>query len=782
MIEIEKNFQPVPTVIDDVLKYGKKYLNNVLIYNIKTIDSQGEETLITLTKKNFFIDNITKESNSFKFNWSFLNYSTNEITFCLEIIDDKYNLLYQSDYFVRGYQVPLKFYKVFIPLGYLNRNKKYYYRVRAFNNKEIYNYYFPNQRGNEILDIDKLKQLFEKNIDGGEAFIDNYIDKKINEGTLSNDSIKYFLTLLTNPIDNSIIRVDNNSENYVNNSIFSNYAENLNEILHGKKSKFSLKEDKHFKSNNYLTEMFIDGKKMFSTDYIAKEKFDGLVNSYINSDVINQDSVIELESYYHSIKDSEKILCKYLLKDENDIKDLYSKGINVYSKKIGSYHRESDLIVFVKFRNSNSWQRVNPFRTKLDIHYNKENSFYITVRIKDNYITKPGTELMIVSNNILKKVFFKIDALNKLSKDYQVPCYFIPYSFITDSGEFINDLSNDLENIDIFIDGYRLYNDVDYTVLNPIKHLQLPSMILFKDIVNFDSKIEIVHRNSAKNSIYFSNSLIMNNNKSYIVLPDGYFPFIDKTFSVYINNRKVPEDCYRIINKKTLALENISSNKNILVKFYYEENNKLTEKLLQLYNQNENIEDKMLDLNGVQYCIDEWLKNNKQNDFKEKITENYIGLKYISQLSIYFKWLKTLYDSTKENKIIGFDANNDNLYQYPKKNLLIKIKENLPTYFNHLIKLNANRDYSSNRMEDNISITNISRIFQIFNYVDTYLKEKPNEDIPLDCNKDDSTIFDVFLNENVPIIVPYINNNILIDCNNTIDINNFEINNKGCDY
>ena len=55
--------------------------------------------------------------------------------------------------------------------------------------------------------------------------------------------------------------------------------------------------------------------------------------------------------------------------------------------------------------------------------------------------------------------------------------------------QHLNDLSNDIENTDIFVNGFRLYNDIDFTILNPLLHLQLPSMILFKDTINFERKL-----------------------------------------------------------------------------------------------------------------------------------------------------------------------------------------------------------------------------------------------------------------------------------------------------
>jgi len=96
----------------------------------------------------------------------------------------------------------------------------------------------------------------------------------------------------------------------------------------------------------------------------------------------------------------------------------------------------------------------------------------------------------------------------------------------------------------------------------------------------------------------------------------------------------------------------------------------------------------------------------------------------------------------------------------------------LPLYFNHHISVNANRAFNIRRFEDNVALFNPGRTYLIYKYSDNRFNNLI--DCDFDCNVLGSVEFLTFLNENISLILPYLNNNILIDCNEPQDRDNYK--------
>lgn len=772
-------------IISSFFKDSPININQIIESHIGSFDKSRLNILINATDdknntskkeveiKLYSIANLIKNPDKLEFSWDFINYSSSNIEMELEIIDEKRNILIQSDKIIKSYENnPINIITE-LKSKYINKDNLFY-RIKLVCLKDNWEEYYPTRYGvlfNYKFNINNLKsKTIYGNIRNDYDFLMNYLNKGIE---LDQSILEKMINLLTNPIDNKTFFInDNNKERYLVETPFTNYAEENNFGIHDNKLKFPIDELKNFVSNKYELNSYINGKKVFYTDLHQQEKYDGIGISYLKNNDIKNNSTIELESNQNSLINEEKISCKYLLQTNEDVKNLYNDGIIIKTGILGKFHIPKDFSIYVKFRNSNFWKRVNPVRTKIKVNYFNDKKYSITVIIKDNYIPVIGNEIMLVSNNLTNKMYFKVNQFNNFCEYYQVPCYFVPVSHINEDGEIVTEFMDDIENTEIYVNGYRLIPNKDFTLLNLSLHNQVPSLILFKDMIKFGSKIEIIYLDELKNTYYFCNQLdTREDNRAIITLDKEYPPFIKGTFSVFANNKKLDSTKYLIANSHTIVFNNTDTRKNFMIKFHYKDNEKINY-LLNLYNNITTYQDEQTELLGFNNYINKFITDNNIQSVLDTDKDSYLGIKFIYQLDTYYNYLKEMFNKIINNMECNLDCNNKDLFLTIKEKLIsIDFTKLLPLYFNHDLFLNCNRSYNEKRFEDNISIFNPSRIYLLYQEADKNFKN--NQDFIIDCNDLNKSTFLTFVNENIPIILPYINNNILIDCNNAINTKNF---------
>lgn len=761
---VQSKYLDSPINIDDLLKYNKDGFDKTHLYlNITAKDEKGASSEKIEEVELFFIEAFLKNKNVFT--WTFKNYSKLNIKMQVEIIDEKRDVIDRGEVIEKGFTVTEANIKSILPLKEY-KGDYYYYRLRVFCPEDALDKYYPTRKG-VLFKVDKdYKELKEMTVQGDIRYMDKFLmDRITNETVIDPNYLKKLINLLCNPLNTRVFKTTPGTrDNYISPIKHDSYAEDGSFGINEAKMQFTLKDVNDFISDKHQLNAYVNGKKIFKRDNNTQVKMDGISRSYLKESDVPDDATVELETFGNDVIDSEKILCKYLIETEEDVENIYTKGIEVYTNNIGKYFSHRDLALFVRFKNSNSWKRINPFRSRIQVNFDNEKRFSISVIVKDNYVPKIGNEIMVISNRIVNEMFYKINAYNLMAQYYQVPCYFVPVSQMTETGEVITEFMTDIENMEVFVNGYRLIPNVDFALINVPLHTQVPSMILFKDMLHFGSKVEVVYYDYRKNTYFFFSELPEREDKRAVVtLQDGSAPLIEGTFTIYANNKKVNNNQYEIINSKSLVLKNINTKKNIMIKFHHNEDELLI-RLLDLYKKYPSKEDIEAKKIGQDKFVDQYIKSKNTPIVEEKDKDVYLGLKYVYQLDVKYDYFEQLYQMIKDGIAPQLDANNESLFTGTKENpIVMDFMKKLPTYFNHDISINANRPYNEHRFEDNVALFNPGRTYLINTYVDRNLLQ--DSDVVFNCNDDNSIEFLTYLNENMPLILPYINNNILIDCN-----------------
>jgi hypothetical protein len=766
---IQSGYLNTPINIDEILEYNRDGFDKThLTLTIMAKDEVGASSEVVEEVPLYIIENLTKSGMSFS--WDFRNFSKIDIRMELEIINEQREVVNRGKLFEEGFNYDI-INITNTPPSMDYKEQYLYYRIRVYCPTENWDSYYPSRRGILFKLPKDYPELKQKTINGDIRYVYDWLMDNIDESQpIDPEYLKKLIDLICNPVNTKSFEITkNNKGTYLQTSSFDAYGEEASFGIHEPKLQFTMDEINHYIADKHILNSYVNGKKVFGRDNNTQLKLDGISRSYLKESDIPDNGTVELETFKSHLIDAEQYMCKYLLQTEKDTQDIYSIGVTIPSNRVGSYYDPRDFSIFVRFKNSNSWKRINPMRAKLSINYYDEERFSFNVVVKDNYVAKIGNEIMVVTNNVVDAMFYKTDAFNKLATYYQVPCYFVPVTHITDNGEVITEFMDDIKNIEVYVNGYRLVPNEDFALINILLHTQIPSILLFKDMTHFGSKIEVVYYDHMDNTYFFFSELPeREDGRAVVTIQEGSPPFIEGTFTVFANNKKLTSEQYEIINSRSIILKNIGTRKNIMIKFQHEDD-KLLRRFLSLYEANPSIEDLTAKSMGQVNYVNNYITTHTTFPIYETDEDYYIGLKYIYQLDSKYNYFEQMYDKIKADIAIDLDANNTNLFTNLKENpvALDRKPDSLPLYFNHDISVNCNRSFNVHRFEDNVALFNPGRSYLIYATVDRYFDKEM--DCDLDCNDTDKVEFLTYLNENIPLILPYLNNNILIDCNKAYD-------------
>jgi hypothetical protein len=770
----QSNFLDTPINLDELLQYNKDGFEKThLVLKITARDEQGAETEKEEEIPLFMIAGLAKSGNNFT--WKFKSYSKIPINMQIEIINEARDVIVRGQEFTKGFTVNEYTFNDKLPnIEY--KDDQYYYRLRVWVPIEAVDEYLPTRRG-VLFELEKpYRSLKETTIDGDIRFIHKFLMDRLENVTLVDPNyVKKLINIICNPVNNKVFKLTSGTKGrYLRTIRHDPYGEEASFGINDDKVQFTVDDANRFISDKHMLNSYINGKRVFRRDNNTQIKNDGISRSYLKDGDVPDNANVELESMRSHLIDSERLIVKHLIQTEEEVQQLYSEGITMRASNIGSYLSHRDLSVYVRFKNSNSWKRVNPVRTKIGVNFSNNKRFSVTVRIKDSFIPKIGNELMVVSNNITDAMYFKTDAFNQLANYYQVPCYFVPVTHVTESGEVITEFMSDIENTEVYVNGYRLVPNEDFALINVMLHGQIPSMLLFKDMTHFGSKIEVVYLDHRKNTYFFISELENRTDKRGIItLKHDSPPFIEGTFTIFANNKKLNSSQYQIINSRSIVLKgSVATRKNFMIKFHHD-NDELLIRLLELYKANPPLEDRQAQSIGQWNFVENWLKKNSTEVLADTDKDSYVGLKYVYQLNEKYNYFEQMYDMIKGGIAPDLDANNNNLFTDLKESpVIMDFLKKLPLYFNHDISVNCNRSFNEHRWEDNVALFNPGRAYLIHTTVDRHFDKLM--DCDFDCNVLDSVEFLTYLNENIPLILPYLNNNILIDCNESQSKDNYK--------
>ena len=746
--------------ISDIINYGNVSFKKPSIrLSIVVEDEYGNEALQDYEVKIYNIDNIVFNSDeTCTFNVKSLT-TNNNLKIRLEIIDSNTRLFGVSEYIdfntSNSNTVSISF-KDFD----IRNNSEIYYRFliedKSLNIKD----YYPSANGNnDVSTFSVIKNLVNTKLksavypigyDKKELDIEKDIVSKLN--ITNQEDIKKLLDIYTNPSEYQTIDLTKKDEDgkyeyekhYKANPL-NNYGHKI-EGLVGKTLEFNIPEINHLTFERYKFRLFSNGEKILEDKYKCQNSYDGLGKLYVSDTLINKNSNIEIQSIKNLINETERFNYVIEITDMDQITKLHNEGLIIdkffYDPALLTCH------VMREVKNSGTY-RINLNRFYIR-QYNDEQ---LRITILDPLYAPSdimiGDKLYITSDIIYEREVLKSNttAINDGTISYLKPTFFIPFSFITINNNIITDLSSVTNQTEIFINGKCAVPNEDYTILSNNENLNLPSLILFKNLLFSNTTIEIIFNGTTIDNSYY---YYVNPSKTNFEFDFGSnlpYKLIDGCYDVYSNNYKVPNSIIETISdsKFRIVSDGITRNispTNIYIKFNYT-NNKIIETLLNKYTGSSGTQTSRPTL---VLKSEDLLRNKKGITFAEFIWDLDENNKEVFQL----KDIYNLLGSENHANILNCKESN-----IVSGNDFIPNNINIPYLFNHKINIHSFSYLTQENFRDNISILNPSRILQISNI---------NELESFNCKENDYA-YDIFLNEEIPINVDYINEDIEIDCN-----------------
>lgn len=780
--------------------YDLNTLESSLIqWNISCFDEEGLYDGVFHKIPLHYISNLIFENNNIQYKCRL--YTQKSINTILEILDDEGYLYAKGKNVTVNYMEGIKVVEEAISIKNFKPGN-YRYRIKVTSKNENWSLYYPNMNGEvinitqEMIDLDRavtptmktseVREIIYKQLTELTTLLDekiqigSYKDNKdtilgrlsINLKKLTNEKkpqyIKELLDLFSNYHDNLTVIFnggygeyllkesfeENNfimegTKSYTNHAMpISNYTYNID----GYPLEFDIIEKKHLPFDKYNLYSYVNGRKVIEDKTNSIIVNDGLSNYYLGVNTVPKFSVVEIESNKNFLDDIEETISTITIDKVEKINSLMYKGITI--ENVSQYFLGKDITVYAKRNN----KRINLFRYSI----NKQPGL-LNVVVKDSLYL--NDEIIICTNSVKERQHLNSDMISggRTSFNSTVkPIYFIPLSFIDSSGNII-DMSNEKVKykLNVYVNGYLAVPDVDYIVIPSNHMLDLPPIILFKDLLFNNSDIEIYYDSKEldDNSIFVEKLPV--NGTYYYLKSNLEYPLIKGTFSVYSNNKKIPDEDIIVLNSKLIAFKKNAFTTRVNENFYLKlnlPNNPIVSKLLELYKtypsrkDSEEINDLLLGLQDK----DKLLATNNKFDKDEDYLK---FLKYIYELEgddfEFTKEMKSLLSQNSELKKNGIDCSK----QYFSCKDVKLCNRRTPALFNHNLNIFASSClFENNNLEDNITISNPSRLLQL----DKYLKDSQNI---IDCSVNYNDDYNIFLNEGIDIEMDFITGDIELNRN-----------------
>ena len=406
-----------------------------------------------------------------------------------------------------------------------------------------------------------------------------------------------FISEMFEPVfENLITNFNINKSSMINNYV--NTEQVLGQI------DLSTNYDYEFKEHSLVSNIFVNGKKIFRNyykqfddlqgnlysflptrlikDYMSESDYNNFIKKCENkTDLLNGNCDFPFDKYEilingtrRKLVESENIIAKYTIDNSQysvdeetidygtDESVLQESGVYLFPIQgtISSSINESQLRVYIKKKSDLYFKRFNPVHYTMKI-YKKYNNIKLTIK-GANYC-QDGTEIFIVTNGVLNGLHFYNGFENS---PYDIEC--IPLvENDEDMNFFIMDINN-AEDIEVIINGYTLYPQVDYNIIT-VPSDDSPKLLLFRKKLPKDCIVEINDLNENVNHIrYFkypaegTKNIIALNNDEELFVPNG--------FSVYVNNLKIKNSDIEVLNTNSIRINNQDEISNIMIKFTYD--------------------------------------------------------------------------------------------------------------------------------------------------------------------------------------------------------------------
>lgn len=555
----------------------------------------------TISYRTFRITNIHQTEGILEFSFNLDNYSTQELFVGIDIVDEKEDIIDSLPSIpfknIENEVVKFKFNTSF------NDYKDYYYRIYVSCPKEGWIDFEVYDENNTIIfekglikvPLENIK-ISETNIDGGEF---NYISEdflylfdhnipipelelelfdennKFERGKYNKiiDSIR----MLSNPIEEYNYQIDRDIESIIPLNNYTNYA-NRNNMIVGEPFEFNnYSNNVRYLNRGTTYNVFKNGLKLNPNSYRIEQGNDGLDKIYINKYTFDRNDKLIISTISKDLKDSEGKICSMIIGKPEEINLLNSIGIFIPSSHVGSLTTGTDLKCYIIKRKENSIneRRLTPRRYHL-FAVNDGMQYGVRAYIKEENLNV-GDEIVIVKEKIHDNVLFNVPPLINPNDPNRIFTHYIPFSSI-DFGELGNDVYGEDNNVEVFVNGFKLINGKDFNLISPYKLSNIPSMILFKDIIPFGSNIEMNHLKHKESSIITTKPIF--DGKNFFIVNDFSKKglnklniFIPDCFEIYIDRKKISNEDFEILNRNLIVIKrgSITEDSEVLIKFHYEQ-------------------------------------------------------------------------------------------------------------------------------------------------------------------------------------------------------------------
>jgi len=306
--------------------------------------------------------------------------------------------------------------------------------------------------------------------------------------------------------------------------------------------------------------VYVNGLRMFKKNYLQNDSLDGLLSTYIADTKLKLTDTIIVEGNMNKIIDSEKFIGSYLITEADERSNISVIGANIFSKEpLEKNISSDDLRVYVRYSTGFFYKRLNPRYYRITV--NKAMNL-VNVILYGDMLNGVGTEIIVVKDGVKDEtLYFDINSSGDMRD-------ILPLIFVNNMGNILTNHIENEEDIEVIVDGLYLYPKIDFTLINDPKKPDMPSIILFRNTLPQQCKLEINFLKTKINkSIYFkqtgsNNEIELNNDKNV---------FINDSLTVFVENKRISKDNYDIINHDLLVLKGVESKNNILVRFNYED-------------------------------------------------------------------------------------------------------------------------------------------------------------------------------------------------------------------
>jgi len=340
------------------------------------------------------------------------------------------------------------------------------------------------------------------------------------------------------------------------------------------------RSDREYKKNQLIANVYINGKHLYQQAYRQTDNLSGNLNLNIavkqvmnifSSQLSASDQVL-IETYRRNLYDSQYIMYEHTIDQtyEDQITLLSTLGLSIPAK-ISRDYGTNDLRAYILRKDSIFYRQLNPryYRLTLDRDYG-----YVNVLMHGYRDIKPGDKIVICNKGINSRLV-TFDKTKMMENGSSIDC--LPFVIEDNQGHMFTDTITDPTDIDININGLTLYPNIDYGLYIPDKtHFDvnleaIPTMIVFREAIDLKKvdKIEVTQLNKkSTRTFYWSEPAVGTTN--IFSMDNDRDLFIPNTFSVYINNLRIPVRDVEILSTRSIRINNHNNIKNVMVRFGYD--------------------------------------------------------------------------------------------------------------------------------------------------------------------------------------------------------------------